>query len=109
MTSCTSMQLTPCGVWVWGTDVSDQLPPERLLPLGIRCGLRSSLVNFKAQADSHGRVEADGGHKLETEDARVDNRLDKEPHVSGGLLNPVTNEEYRGGVGGWYAFRGGDG
>lgn len=49
-------------------------------------------MNFKAQADSHGRVEADGGHKLETEDAGVDNRLDKEPHIPGALLNPVTNE-----------------
>lgn len=64
-------------------------------------------MNFKAQADSHGRVEADGGHKLETEDAGVDNRLDKEPHVPGGLLNPVTNEEYRGR--GEVSLGGGDG
>lgn len=79
-------------VWGMGPDVSDQLPPECLLHIGIPCGLRSSLVNFKTQAESYDRAAADDGHKLTTENPGGDNGLDKEPYIPEGLINPVPKE-----------------
>lgn len=88
------MQLSLCMVWGMSSDVSDQLPPECLLHIGIPRGWRSIFVNFKTQAESQDRAAADGGHKLTTENARGDNGLDKELYFPGGLPNPLPKEAY---------------